>query len=230
MVKQIWYVLQFEVLRTLKKPSFWALTLLFPIMIGAFGVLGSLGGQSAANSTVIGEQETLQFVYEDKSGLIDASLAEKRGGRLVPDATAHRQGVIDGTLDATIIFPPDLLKEPTVIVGKDRGLLANVAYEGFANDLVNASASKRIDDPDTLAIIQGRIDSTITTFKDGKESGSFADVIAPGVFLILFYFSIVLLGNQMLNATVEEKENRVTEIILTSMNPMNLLLGKVLAC
>lgn len=109
MVKQIWYVLQFEVLRTLKKPSFWALTLLFPIMIGAFGVLGSLGGQSAANSTVIGEQETLQFVYEDKSGLIDASLAEKRGGRLVPDATAHRQGVIDGTLDATIIFPPDLL-------------------------------------------------------------------------------------------------------------------------
>ena len=40
---------------------------------------------------------------------------------------------------------------------------------------------------------------------------------------------IVLLGNQMLNSTLEEKENRVTEMILTTINPTNLLLGKVIS-
>lgn len=228
MGSQVWYVVQFEVLRTLKKPSFWILTLLLPIMIGSFGVLGSLGGQSAAQSTQIGEQETLNFVYEDQSGIIDPILAAKRGGKAVEDASAFHHQVIDETLDAAVTFPKDLLSGSTHIVAKERGLLANVAYHSFVNDLVHDSVAERIENKDLLAMFNGHVRSTIQTFKNGQPAGGFEDVIAPGVFLILFYFSIMLLGNQMVNATVEEKENRVTEIILTSMNPMKLLLGKVL--
>src|SRR5665811_1892134 len=41
--------------------------------------------------------------------------------------------------------------------------------------------------------------------------------------------SIVLLGNQMLTSTLEEKENRVTEMILTTLNPTTLIIGKVIS-
>ena len=41
--------------------------------------------------------------------------------------------------------------------------------------------------------------------------------------------TITMLGNQMLNITVEEKENRVTEMILTTLDPRVLIIGKVVA-
>jgi ABC-2 type transport system permease protein len=46
---------------------------------------------------------------------------------------------------------------------------------------------------------------------------------------LIFYVSIILLSNQMLNSTLEEKENRVTEMILTTLNPTTLITGKVIA-
>jgi ABC-2 type transport system permease protein len=46
---------------------------------------------------------------------------------------------------------------------------------------------------------------------------------------VIFYMSIILLSNQMISSTLEEKENRVTEMILTTLNPTTLIVGKVLA-
>ncbi|XAS65242.1 ABC transporter permease [Pseudarthrobacter sp. So.54] len=43
------------------------------------------------------------------------------------------------------------------------------------------------------------------------------------------YVSIILLSSQMLNSTLEEKENRVTEMVLTTLNPTTLIVGKVIA-
>jgi ABC-2 type transport system permease protein len=49
------------------------------------------------------------------------------------------------------------------------------------------------------------------------------------VFLVIFYVVIILLGNQMLTSLLEEKENRVTEMILTTLNPTTLVVGKVIS-
>jgi len=49
------------------------------------------------------------------------------------------------------------------------------------------------------------------------------------LFLILFYVAMILLSNQMLNSTLEEKENRVTEMILTTLNPTTLITGKIIS-
>ena len=46
---------------------------------------------------------------------------------------------------------------------------------------------------------------------------------------MVFFLVIVMLSNQMLNSTLEEKENRVTEMILTTVNPTTLVLWKILA-
>jgi ATP-dependent Na+ efflux pump len=54
-------------------------------------------------------------------------------------------------------------------------------------------------------------------------------MIAPGIFLFVFYFITVFLSNRMLTSTTEEKENRVTEIILTSISARTLILGKIIS-
>ena len=54
-------------------------------------------------------------------------------------------------------------------------------------------------------------------------------MIPPLLFLVIFYVSMILLSNQMLNSTLEEKENRVTEMILTTLNPTTLVTGKIIS-
>jgi ABC-2 type transport system permease protein len=62
-----------------------------------------------------------------------------------------------------------------------------------------------------------------------RVAGGFNSAIPPLLYLVIFYMVILLLGNQMLNSTLEEKENRVTEMILTTINPTSLILGKVIS-
>ncbi|MEW1940182.1 ABC transporter permease [Pseudarthrobacter sp. NPDC080037] len=54
-------------------------------------------------------------------------------------------------------------------------------------------------------------------------------MIPPMLFLVVFYISMILLSNQMLNSTLEEKENRVREMILTTLNPTTLITGKIIS-
>ena len=54
-------------------------------------------------------------------------------------------------------------------------------------------------------------------------------MILPGIFLILFYFLITFFGNQMLTSTTEEKENRVIEMILTTIEARTLIVGKIIS-
>lgn len=57
----------------------------------------------------------------------------------------------------------------------------------------------------------------------------FGGILPPLIFLVLFFLTFVLLSNQMLTVTLEEKENRVTEMILTTVNPTALIGGKIVA-
>jgi ABC-2 type transport system permease protein len=54
-------------------------------------------------------------------------------------------------------------------------------------------------------------------------------MIFPGVFLVLFYLLIAFFGNQMLTSTTEEKENRVIEMILTTIEARTLIVGKIIS-
>jgi ABC-2 type transport system permease protein len=54
-------------------------------------------------------------------------------------------------------------------------------------------------------------------------------VIPPLIFLVMFFLIFTLLANQMLTSTLEEKENRVTEMILTTLNPNALISGKIIS-
>jgi ABC-2 type transport system permease protein len=67
------------------------------------------------------------------------------------------------------------------------------------------------------------------TYKDGMVAPGIEQTFLPGIFVVLFYLIIVLLGSHMLVSTTEEKENRVIEIILTSVNSSSLIIGKIIS-
>lgn len=219
-------VVRFEVVRTLRKPIFWLVTLGVPVLFAALAALSALSSLSAPSSIEEASRATESFTYLDESGLIDPAVAADRGGRPVTDAAAAQQDVRNGSERMFVHYPRDPLTQPTMVYGQDLGMINNSAYADVADGVLVKSASAQIGDPrlSELVAAGGRIDTV--TYSDGRQSGGVREFLPPLAFLVLFFLTVTMLGGQMLNITVEEKENRVTEMILTTIGPSTLITGK----
>lgn len=134
-----------------------------------------------------------------------------------------------GTLEAFFAYPKDPTTEPVRVYGAEKGVFENGKYASVAQALLQASIQARIASPLVAGVAQGRVRAETLTYQDGQLAPGVGAVIPPGLYLVIFYGVILLLGNQMLAATLEEKENRVTEMILTTINATSLILGKIIA-
>lgn len=221
-------VIAYEVRRTLIKPQFWLATLAVPLLIGLVAGLSVLSGGVALEREREGRQEPLAFTWTDASGLVDADVARQAGGTRVADAEAARRAVVEGRSDLHIDYPADPTKQPLVLVGRDIGLIDSARYEFAAAKVLRASVETRIADPTLARLARGGAAVQLTTYADGEPTPGWAGAVAPGVFLVLFYLVILMLGSQMMTITLEEKENRVTEMILTTIHPTPLIVGKII--
>lgn len=222
-------VFGFEVVRKLRKPSFWALSLSVPVLIGLVFALVAISNQSGISSAEEQAQQRFEFTYTDRSGLVNEQIATGMGGRKVGDDQRAIADVREGRSEAHLAFPADPSKDPTQAYGREAGVFANGKYEAVAQTLLKASVARAIGDPRVAQVAAGGTIVTTTTYRNGADTGGILGFVAPLVFLVLFYLSITMLGNQMLNVTMEEKENRVTEMILTTIKPTTLIAGKVCA-
>ncbi|MFT4217928.1 MAG: ABC transporter permease [Micropruina sp.] len=222
-------VISFEFRRTVLKPKFWLISLSVPLLIGVVVGLIALSGQTTAQRVESQDTASVTFTYTDASGLIDPTVARTAGGTPVSDAAAARAAVVAGTSQCHIDYPKDPLSQPIDVQGKDLGLFDSSRYNAVATTVFTTSIEHKIGNPTLAKLAVNPPDVQLATFADGHATAGIAGVIAPGIFLVLFYMAVLMLGNQMLNVTLEEKENRVTEMILTTMNPTTLIVGKVLA-
>ncbi|MGL4780788.1 MAG: ABC transporter permease [Bacteroidales bacterium] len=95
--------------------------------------------------------------------------------------------------------------------------LANSGVENIKNIIEDARVRINVD--------------TIKRMDTGEEvssSGEIAGVI--GIFTtFLIYMFIFMYGAQVMNSVVEEKTNRIVEILVSSVSPVELMMGKILA-
>lgn len=221
-------VFGFEVMRTLKKRSFWVMAALFPLLAGViFGIVyfSNQATDKAAHAT---QNQRFSLVVTDDSGLIRKGLLARLGATETTDKQAAIAEVTSGKLDAYFYFPHDLVHDKVQIYAKDAGLFDNGRYEGVAKLLLQQSVIPTVN-PETVAVLQNSVNYQSTTYKDGVQYDGLKAMIAPGVFLVLFYILIAMFGNRMLASTTEEKENRVIEMILTTITARTLIIGKILS-
>jgi ABC-2 type transport system permease protein len=74
--------------------------------------------------------------------------------------------------------------------------------------------------------ISRQVDSGRTSAVDLREQVS--QLVVPGLLLAIFYMVVMTQSNLMLASTVEERENRVSEVLLTQIAARSLLTGKIL--
>ena len=221
-------VVSFEVSRTLRTRVFWVGALLGPIML-AVVIAISVASSSSASDVGAPAGQTIAFEWLDHSGLVDPAIATAAGGSAIADAA---QGVADvrvGQIDAFFEYPADPTTAPILVASRDAGILDSGQYTGLAAQLLRYSAAQKIDDPALVSLASGTVSTELTTYANGVATPGVWGMIPPLLFIALFFIIVVMQGNRMLTATLEEKENRVTEMILTTIKPTSLLTGKVLA-
>ncbi|GAA3892256.1 ABC transporter permease [Leifsonia kafniensis] len=222
-------VVRFEFFRTITKRRFWVATLFVPVVLIVVFSLVFVSNNSREQSEAAQKDAHFSFEYTDASGVVLPSVVESFGGTLAPSTEAGVAAVKAGTLDAFFAYPAEPASQKIRVFGADIGVFNNGEYSSVAQSILQTSAAERLGSPELTQIAAGDLTTNTVTFSNGNVSGGFNGVLPPLVFLAIFYAVILLLGNQMLSATLEEKENRVTEMILTTINPTSLILGKIVS-
>jgi len=222
-------VVSFEVTRALGRRWFWIAALLVPVVAGL--IIALVVVSSTATQGEVDQQQSARFsfAYTDDSGYVSPAVVTAFGGRTAASGAQALAEVKSGKLAAYFAYPSDPAKEPTLVYGVDSGVFENGKYATVARQLMIASIEARVNDPDLVALIRGSFPVNTITYQQGEESGGYNAVIPPMLFVLIFYLLVVLLGNQGVTSLLEEKENRVTEMILTTVNATTLVVGKVIS-
>ncbi|HJP81247.1 MAG TPA: ABC transporter permease [Candidatus Saccharimonadales bacterium] len=222
-------VIRFETTRTLKKKSFWIAALSFPIIAVFIGLIVFFSNKTTDEQAASLAKEKYSIGITDESGIIPKQLASQVSAKVYTDKQLGVDAVKSGQLDAYFFYPKDITKSSVEVYGKEVGLFENGKYQSAATQILEQSALAGVK-PEQVAVLQNKVQYQTTTYtKDGSVDPGFMKVIAPGLFLVLFYFMIATFGNQMLTSVIEEKENRVIEMILATIKPTTLLLGKLIS-
>ncbi|GAA3336681.1 hypothetical protein GCM10017714_34980 [Curtobacterium pusillum] len=223
-------VIRFEFVRAVKKPAFWIGTLALPVVIVLVSLLVGVG-QAAGTDSVMTSSSAAKtpFRYVDDSGLVSERVAAKWGGSPSSDAAADRAAVRDGTLDAFIEFPRSPSTTPIRVEAADRGLFGNGGYSSLAERVLEQSVAATVDDPESVQLLRTPPDTDLTTYADGKVAPGWLSIVPPFLYVAAFFGLVILLATRMVTVVVEEKENRISEMILTTVTAGDLIRGKVIA-
>lgn len=222
-------VIAFEITRTVKKRRFWIGMLAMPLMIVIIFGLVVFDNSHAASAAKKQKNAHFTFEYFDQSGFVDANIVAKFKGLPTDNVANGISAVKSGKVNAFFAYPAHPSQSPIFVYGVDKGVFENGKYASVALNILQTSVQEKIGSAELSAIERGGVKSTTITYKDGVVAGGINALIPSMLFLVVFYIIIILLGNQMLTSTLDEKENRVTEMILTTINPTNLILGKVVS-
>jgi len=222
-------VISFEIVRTLKKKTFWIAALSFPVIIGLVGAIIFFANKSTDEQTKELANESFSIGITDNSGLLNKSVFNQPKIEKISSQAEGEDAVKSGKLQAYIIYPQSVAKEPVKIFASDVGIFKNSRYQAAAEQILKQSVSLNVD-PDVVAVFSESVNYKSTTYQsDGSVDRGYLKLILPGIFLLLFYFMIATFGNQILTSITEEKENRVIEMILTTIQPTTLLIGKLVS-
>jgi ABC-2 type transport system permease protein len=227
---KIWLVIQREYLARVKKKSFLLATLItpliFPAIMGVFVWISVEDKSSQALRIIEVVDENKMFFLESSEqyafSFSDTNLEE--GKKMVQDG--NRYGFL--------YIPEFNLEDPSGIVfyGEDNPSMSLISY--LENNLSKKIEEQRLFlsgiDPKIINEVRTNVGiKSITLDDQGEETVNDATVNYALGFLtgILIYIFIFVYGNQIMQGVIEEKSSRIVEILVSSLKPFQLMLGKI---
>lgn len=222
---KMWLVAQHEYLTNLKRRSFLFAAFGLPVFIGVvmiivFGLVGNSEGTL---------EDAGQVGYIDEAGVLSAEVDKPATFTRYGDEATARAALDEGTLGAYFVVPSDYLS-----MGRVRLVNYSTSSEALRDAVENflrANLAASLDPNIPLERVQDPVNMTVHLLDTGRTLEQEAVI---GLFLVPFMFSVIFLMSSqitsgfLMSGVVEEKTNRIMEILITSVTPMQILAGKLL--
>lgn len=225
-------IIKREYLNRVSKKSFLILTFLTPLLFAAMVFvplwLSSIKGDEVRNVVVLDRTGKYAFLFEDADNYKfiagDKSLE------------SYKQAS-DKEVYAIVSITDDLIAHPEAAT-----MYSEKQIPGDLSRIVNQVLSRKLENekmatyniPNLKEIIkESQINFEINTIKwseDGSESESSSLVasIVGLIFTVISYMFIMIYGAMVMQGVMEEKTNRIVELMVSSVRPFQLMMGKII--
>jgi ABC-2 type transport system permease protein len=244
-----------EYLLRVKSKGFWIGTLVLPLLLTAFTVLPSLFlTRSRTVHQVVVVDETGRIAQEfaaNPNGRQPQGEAAKKGERErvarfevevePPAAEPAARKAQTAELDRRA-----LAEEIDSWVWIGNGVLQGGPVEYHARSVSNFMTQEVLEDrlsevvrrvrlaeagydPDKVGELSGSLDlKTVRISEEGSRAeGGIGSVAFAYILFFLLYTMMVIWGQQVMNGVLEEKGSRIVEVVLSSIQPFELMMGKL---
>lgn len=236
-MNNIFLITKREFLTQVKKKSFIILTILAPILLVAFGAV--IGLMFKANES----HSVIEVV--DKSGLFTGQLKSSEQLKYVYVSAADEKSKINNlktneSLDGILVLPElknknfdDLQKNTRLVINNKIGFDTKQKIVSDINEVIKKEKIKQLGIAETQLINLDKSFTlkTINVSENNKEDSDLAFGVKSGLSILLMYVTfmfIIIYGVRVMRSVLEEKNNRVVEIIISSVKPFELMMGKIL--
>ncbi len=218
-----------------RKKSFIFTTILTPLLMLA--LMAAIGFISQVRSGGV-----KRIAVVDKSGLVAPALESSAVLQFEvsdKDYEQLRQSRRDGRGDiwGILVIGPDIVNTPSDV--------QLFSFSASTLEIENAISSQikgvieaeklKSSDIDNLPRILSEVETPVTVHAynidssgQSRQSSSMLAMVLAYIFGFMMYMFVMLYGAQVLNGIVEEKSNKVLEVMVCSVRPFQLMMGKIL--
>ncbi|MCB2209380.1 ABC transporter permease [bacterium] len=236
-MKKIWLVLKTEFINTVSRRSFILTLILVPLIPALIlGGVALFGGGDNGQGDITPPEPVADVAegYVDQADIISKLPEWIDQGRLMryDSEEAARQATQSGELQGFYLIPADYLETGSIQYYRtdfnpftamdETGIIDNV----IEFNLLGADDQRYNTYLNPIQVQQ--VDLTPGDQEQVSQSDSPLAFYVPYGVTMLFYILILTSASLMLNSVAKEKENRVMEILLSSVKPNELLTGKIL--
>ncbi|MEP7343154.1 MAG: ABC transporter permease [Acidobacteriota bacterium] len=235
-------IIKREYLTRVKSKGFVIGTIIGPLVMSSFVLVPFLLGRYSG-------PDEYRIAVLDQTG--DAAITERLGALLEPKSSGQsryklfREEVGPGEdmeprqqalaerlarkeLDGYLIFPPDVLsrKEITIYAKNSSAVIGRSRLQ----DAVNKAVSERriaLAGLDAERVRELTRDVQLKAVNERGESGG-GRIMLAFTLLMFLYLTILVYGVTVMRGVTEEKQSRIIEVLLSSVRPFDLMLGKVI--
>lgn len=227
-------IIKREYLTRVKKRSFLLITFLGPLLFAALII---------APSVLMLESEKMEtkksIAVLDETGWFEGQIENTDANTFIyqdvnDNVDSLKKFVFEGIYDAILYIPATSLNVPVNAKLYSNKQIPMTLSSHIEREMKQVVEHKKLlasgIDPAVVKATKSNINvSTIRMDSESEEKTSYAELeyIIGLVLAFIIYFAIFLFCTQVLRGVIEEKSNRIIEVIISSVKPFELMMGKI---
>jgi ABC-2 type transport system permease protein len=232
-MNKIWLIIQREYITRVRKKSFLVISLLAPLLIALTTVgIAKFSSSSEADVVAVHDQSNLNLAARlqdtDEMHFVPAapgSLATAQAA--FEKAKPRQEALLDIPASFTLDNPQGIQVMGKGNVALKRQLNIRKAVTKAVSELKMARSGIR---QETIDDLQAKVELAAINLDEvgGKRNDAGTTTAIAYALSILVYMFIFIYGVQVMRGVSEEKSNRIMEVMISSVKPFQLMMGKIL--